>query len=154
MNKTTAHKLGIALAGVLALIVLPARVNAAALAYIVTVLDSPGLARGINNSGQVVGTSQVSGDFRAVVWNGTTPTFLSSVGLHSEGNSINDAGQVAGVQGECGGELCQADLRHSDDGFSTGGPTYKLVDLRRGPGSQHRAEGRDAAQRRHRLETC
>ncbi len=54
-------------------------------------------ARGINNAGQVVGTSSAPATCcgYATVWNGITPTYLSSVGW-SHGNAINNAGQVAG----------------------------------------------------------
>jgi probable HAF family extracellular repeat protein len=52
-------------------------------------------ASGINNSGQVVGASQsYSGDYRAVIWNGTTPVELG--GANSRANAINDSGQIVG----------------------------------------------------------
>jgi probable HAF family extracellular repeat protein len=53
----------------------------------------------INNFGQVVGTSvQTPGSsYYATIWNGTTPTVLSTpAGYVSNGQGINDAGQVVG----------------------------------------------------------
>jgi len=58
-------------------------------------------ASAINASGQVVGYSRATnnGPFRAVLWNGVTPTDLGALGLggnFSGANSINDSGQIAG----------------------------------------------------------
>ena len=59
-------------------------------------------ARGINNSGQVVGQYSISGDsdYHAVIWDGTalhTPTDLGTLGRSdSIAVGINNAGQVAG----------------------------------------------------------
>ncbi|SEK61625.1 PEP-CTERM sorting domain-containing protein [Nitrosovibrio tenuis] len=57
-------------------------------------------AFGINNSGQVVGDSELP-DFRTqhgAVWNGTIATGLAGpAGYHSEALAINDAGEVAGA---------------------------------------------------------
>lgn len=58
---------------------------------------------GINNSGQVVGTSSVASGSemvsRATIWNGTVPTALGILngGRGSSGAAINNVGQVAGV---------------------------------------------------------
>ena len=81
--------------------------------YNVTILDLPAGASsatpsGINDSGQVVGTSHfpspplepiVIGTGQAVVWNGTTPTVLTLPpgAIGTSGLSINNAGQVAGI---------------------------------------------------------
>ena len=92
MKTTTSQKLGITLAGVLALIVLPDHVHAAAIAYTVTdlgTLGDPGpfgngitsYGRGINASGQISGEADVAnGDNHAVGWTGTTPTDLGTLG--------------------------------------------------------------------------
>ncbi|WKB56013.1 hypothetical protein [Eleftheria terrae] len=55
-------------------------------------------AAGINNAGQVVGTSWGEDLNRyATLWNGMTPTALSQ--SDSGADAINDAGQVAGFEG-------------------------------------------------------
>jgi probable HAF family extracellular repeat protein len=53
-------------------------------------------ASGINNQGQVIGSTAVSQAWygSATVWNGTTATTL---GLNAEGRAINDAGQAVGI---------------------------------------------------------
>ena len=56
-------------------------------------------ATGINNSGQVVGWSEMStGYMHATIWNGTTPTDLGALegGRHSRAMGINNSGQVVG----------------------------------------------------------
>jgi uncharacterized membrane protein len=54
-------------------------------------------ANGINNSGQIVGSSTI-GSTVATIWNGTTPTALGSLpgGTYSYANGINNSGQVVG----------------------------------------------------------
>ena len=59
------------------------------------------MAWGINDSGQVVGSSQYTlggSATHAAIWNGTTPTDLGTLGpgQHSAALAINDAGQVVG----------------------------------------------------------
>jgi uncharacterized membrane protein len=60
-------------------------------------------AHGINDSGQVVGDSYISGvssALHAVVWNGTSPTVLnehSGGGTYASAKDVNDATQVVGV---------------------------------------------------------
>ena len=53
-------------------------------------------ASGINNQGQVIGSTAVSQAWNgsATVWNGTTATTL---GTNAEGRVINDAGQAVGI---------------------------------------------------------
>ena len=62
-----------------------------------------GVAKGINNAGQVVGST---GNV-ATIWNGTTPTYLygppgvwtepgNAIGPFSDGDGINDRGEVVG----------------------------------------------------------
>ena len=58
----------------------------------------PGGGYWINTSGQVSGYSPEGVTVQAVRWTGTTPTDLGTVsGNESEGYSINDSGDVAGV---------------------------------------------------------
>ncbi len=60
---------------------------------------------GINNAGQVVGWSFTSRlhDWRATLWNGTTPTDLGTMGgFFSNAYGINNAGQVVGLSGGIG----------------------------------------------------
>ena len=108
--KTTPSKLGITLAGVLALVVLPARGHANAIAYTVTDLgalfanhiSAANSTYGINASGQVVGVygpsdGQFNTDVDAVVWTGTSMANLSNNGGGAAAAyGINDSGQVAG----------------------------------------------------------
>jgi probable HAF family extracellular repeat protein len=110
MNKNAARKVGITLAGVLALVVLTARVHANAIAYTVTDLGalvagnaSGNSTYGINASGQVVGVyglsdGQFNTDVDAVRWTGTSMTNLSGPigGGGAAAYAINDSGQVAG----------------------------------------------------------
>ena len=103
MKTTTSNKLGITLAAVLALIILPVRVDASPPQYTVTVLGGLGgtssQAYGINASGQVAGQSYLTGDgsYHAVRWTGTTPTDLGTLGGSiSTGLAINASGQVTG----------------------------------------------------------
>ena len=79
---------------------------ASASGYKFTDLDTLGgrysIAYGINNSGQVVGYRDLStGNIRATIWNGTTPTDLGEVGGVgiSYAFGINNAGQVVGYAG-------------------------------------------------------
>ena len=63
-------------------------------------------ATGINNSGQVTGYSSApfSSYSHSVLWNGTTPTDLNlPMGNASQGNAINDSGQIAGSYSLGGG---------------------------------------------------
>jgi probable HAF family extracellular repeat protein len=57
-----------------------------------------GTAIDINSLGQVVGLSYLNNDTRhAVIWNGTTPIDLGTLGASiSQANAINDPGQVVG----------------------------------------------------------
>ena len=101
MHMTPSHKLGITLAAVLALVVIPARVHAAAIAYTVTDLGTLGGGNsygiGINSYGQVAGSSDTPVAQHSVRWTGTPPTDLGSLGgSYSNGLGINDSGQVAG----------------------------------------------------------
>lgn len=99
------------------LTILPARVHAAALAYTVTDLGTLGGffsgAYGINASGQVAGLSQLAGGGgHAVRWTDTTPTDLGSLngGTNSQGNCINDSGQIAGYFNGTGANAAPAAL--------------------------------------------
>lgn len=71
------------------------------------ILDS-GLAseaRGINNAGQIVGR-QIDGDHvtHATVWNGTTATYLATLGgTGGSANDINDSGKIVGQSLTTGG---------------------------------------------------
>jgi len=94
---------------------LPNRVQAQAPQYTVTVLGNPGgttvsYATGINASGQVVGYSITTGGGEdAVVWNGTTPTVLGTVGgTSSKAIGINASGQVAGYSYTAGNAVQEA----------------------------------------------
>jgi probable HAF family extracellular repeat protein len=56
-------------------------------------------ANGINDAGQIVGTSNTTGDAtnQPVIWKGTTPTALSLLGgKNGQAYGINNAGQVVG----------------------------------------------------------
>jgi len=104
MKTKLPNKLRITLAGVLALVVLSARVHANAIAYSVTVLDGLGgsfgsAAYAINSTGQVAGYSCIPDNTRqhAMRWTGTTMTELGAFGsIESIGYGINDSGQVSG----------------------------------------------------------
>ena len=105
------HRLFTASAAALfAFTVFSTRVHAQAPQYAVTVLGSLGnppvadSAYAVNASGQVAGFSVTSsGALDAVVWNGTTPTVLTSVGgTTSQANGINASGQVVGVSDTLG----------------------------------------------------
>jgi probable HAF family extracellular repeat protein len=61
------------------------------------------IAMGINNSGQVAGSTYTSGVMHAIIWNGTTPTDLGG-GIYSFGLGINDSGQVVGSSDILGGD--------------------------------------------------
>jgi probable HAF family extracellular repeat protein len=103
-------KLGITLAGVLALVALPDRGHANAIAYTVTDLgalfanhiSAANSTYGINASGQVVGVyglsdGQFNTDVDAVRWTGTSMTNLSNNGGGgAAAYGINDSGQVVG----------------------------------------------------------
>lgn len=57
---------------------------------------SAGLA--INDAGQVVGYGTYHATMVPVVWNGTTPTILPTLGITpSRAKAINDAGQIVGI---------------------------------------------------------
>lgn len=91
-------------AALCACIFFPAHVHAAALAYTVTDLGTLGgsgsTGFGINASGQVAGSTGLTGDSadHAARWTGTTPTVLFPAGgTNSTGIAINASGQVAGT---------------------------------------------------------
>jgi uncharacterized membrane protein len=56
------------------------------------------IGQGINNSGKVVGFSDINNLAIATVWDGTTPTALAMLagGVASYASSINSSGEVAG----------------------------------------------------------
>ena len=96
-------KLGITLAGLLALIVIPSGAHAGAMAYHVTDLgllagSTYNEARGINVSGQVIGASYFTPVLtHATLWNGTTATDLGTLGgTSSLAWAVNASGQVVG----------------------------------------------------------
>ena len=103
MNNTICTKLGIALAGMLALIILTPRVHAGALAYSVTDLgnfdgNQSHTVFGINASGQLTGYLRTGFGDQAVRWNGATTTNLNSLGgSNSYGFAINASGQITGA---------------------------------------------------------
>ena len=77
--------------------------NASAVQYTLTILDTLGgtfsYAKGINNSGQVVGSSGTVGNAatRATIWNNGVVSDLGTLGgTDSEAYGINNSGQVAG----------------------------------------------------------
>jgi probable HAF family extracellular repeat protein len=61
-----------------------------------TSLEMNGGVWGINNAGQIVGSSSEFGGVHATLWNGMTPTDLGSSSTKSTANSINDSGTVVG----------------------------------------------------------
>jgi probable HAF family extracellular repeat protein len=65
-----------------------------------TTLASSGFGSGINNAGQVVGSSQLGGSGSpetATLWNGSTPTYLGGLGgPYSTAIAINDGAQIVG----------------------------------------------------------
>jgi len=107
MNTTCMSNKGLfvtaSVAALCLLAVLPARLNAQAPQYSVTVLGGLGgnytSAIGVNNSGKVFGVSYYPGNSTqyAVVWNGTTPTALGDFGGGSAPYGINASGQIVGV---------------------------------------------------------
>ncbi len=80
-------------------------------AYSVTALGTLGgsdsYGWGINNSGQISGTSTTAnGEFRAFMYSNGSMTDLGTLGgSHSYGRGINDAGQVVGEASTHNGEL-------------------------------------------------
>ena len=73
------------------------------------------VARGINNVGQVVGSSSLIFDgkfaIHATVWNGTTPTDLGTLGgSHSDARGINNLGQVVGFSYTLGDSAIHATI--------------------------------------------
>jgi len=96
--KTTPSKLGITLAGVLALVVLPARGHANAIAYTVTDLGANLEPQSINASGQVTGWIKLGGGVQhPFFYDGATVTDLGSLGgTGSKGFGINAAGHIVG----------------------------------------------------------
>ena len=63
------------------------------------VLGTDSIANGINNAGQAVGWGSLAGDvaFHAVVWNGTTPIDLGTLGgANSSAYGIINVGRVVG----------------------------------------------------------
>src|SRR5262249_39512 len=56
------------------------------------------LARGINDSGDIVGTSQTGGHNHAVIWQNGLVTDLAPTASSSTAFAINSSGQVAGSQ--------------------------------------------------------
>ncbi len=72
------------------------------------------LAAGINDAGQVIGTSVTADQSatKAVLWNNSvTPTILTTLGgASTEGNGINNAGQAVGVSFLAGDEVQHAAL--------------------------------------------
>jgi probable HAF family extracellular repeat protein len=98
--------------------------------YILTTLDGPAgtnatFARGINGSGQIVGYYDNNGSEHGFIYSGGTYTTLddplSARGGTSgtDGDSINDAGQVVGLY---------ADIHGLGHGFLYSGGTYTTLD--------------------------
>jgi uncharacterized membrane protein len=76
--------------------------------YHLTILEGGGIALGVNDKGQVVGAVSSGGSEQAVIWNGTTPTVLSSpAGTTGVAYGINNAGQVVGTV--CPAAACAQD---------------------------------------------
>jgi probable HAF family extracellular repeat protein len=78
--------------------------------HLLTILDPLGnvqysSAAAINNSGQIVGYSQVGYTTHAVLWNGKSPFDLGTLlgGSSSKASSINDKGQVVGYSSNASG---------------------------------------------------
>ena len=124
----TNHLLTASFAALCTFTVLPARVHANAIAYTVTDLGFGGhdiQASGINASGQVVGQALLTGNSagHAVVWTGTTPTDLGTLGgTGSNGFGINNFGDVIGMSNLTGNSTQHAFLY-------TGGTMYDLFTL-------------------------
>ena len=106
--------------GLLAASVLLGFANPAVSGYTFSLLDTLGAthgsARAINNAGQVVGYSSLTGDgdYHATLWNGTGATDLGTLGgSNSIAFAINNAGQVVGDSSQITGGWSHATLWNS-----------------------------------------
>ena len=101
--KTNPSKLGITLAGVLAVSVFPSLVHTNAIAYNVTVLDSlggsPSYANGINASGQIAAYGTIDGETYALR--------LDLVAVAEPGTALSAC--CCSVWQRCGGSDSQSD---------------------------------------------
>ena len=91
----TRSSIRLALLAVLLLGAVPAYADPFQLYHVVDL--GVGAAYGINNNGQVTGTTFLSGGSNAFLYSGTVITYLGSLGgTYSEGHAINESGQIAG----------------------------------------------------------
>ena len=115
MKTKLANKLGITLAGVLALVVLPARVHANAIAYTVTDLGANLEPQSINASGQVTGWIRLGGGVQhPFFYDGAT---VADLGFTGKGFGINAAGHVVGNPAFLWNGTTKTDLVGGDGGY-------------------------------------
>jgi len=97
--RTKSFCIGLLLSGSLLAHVIQANAQTYTFTDLGTLGGTNSYANAINNAGQVVGWSYLTGDneYRATLWNGTTATDLGTLGGGgSMANAINSSGQVAG----------------------------------------------------------
>src|SRR5262249_12377186 len=85
------------------------------------------------NAGQVIGFSYTAGNasYQPVVWNGTTPTVLGSLGGGAgQAYAINNSGQIVGFSGQIAGvSNGQAVIWNGTTPTALGGTSGSAIDI-------------------------